>query len=104
MSSVLTLNSPRAGLLRGTKFDVTYVAGIACLALLSGLFVSSNPKLFPAVFVLNGWLLGYHHVVSTFTRLTFDRDSFNQHRFLITQLPIIVLFAVALACVFFGKW
>lgn len=104
MSSVLTLNSPRAAWLRGTKFDLTFIAGITSLALLSGLFVSSNPKLFPAVFVLNGWLLGYHHVVSTFTRLTFDRDSFNQHRFLITQLPFLVLFVVALACAFFGKW
>ena len=104
MSSVLTVSSYRAELLRGVGFDLTYVGGIASLALLMGWIVTSNPKLFPVIFVLNGWLLGYHHVVSTFTRLTFDRDSFGQNRFLITKLPLIVLAAVLVLSVFFGAW
>lgn len=103
MSSVLTFNSVD-GWLRGIKFDVTYVGGIAALAFLSGWFVVANPKLFPAVFVINGWLLGYHHVISTFTRLTFDRESFQNHKFLVTWLPIIVLCAVAFASALFGRW
>ncbi|HEY2962461.1 MAG TPA: hypothetical protein VGJ37_08615 [Pyrinomonadaceae bacterium] len=64
----------------------------------------SNPSLFPAVFVLNAWLLGYHHVVSTFTRLTFDSGSFKRHRFLVTWLPLIVLAAAVVACAFLGTW
>src|SRR5688572_22138894 len=104
MSSVLTVSAYRAELLRGVGFDLTYVGGIASLALLMGWVVTSNPKLFPVIFVLNGWLLGYHHVVSTFTRLTFDRDSFGQNRFLITKLPLIVLAAVLVLSVFFGAW
>ena len=104
MASVLTLSRPRAAWLRGAKFDVSYIAGLASLALLSGWVVVNNPRLFPAVFVLNGWLLGYHHVISTFTRLTFDGESFKDHKFLVTWLPLIVLSGVALACALFGRW
>lgn len=104
MSSVLTLNLPRSGWLRGATFDLTYVAGISLIALFAGFIVVTNPRLFPAIFVLNTWLLGYHHVVSTFTRLTFDRDSFNENKFLITWLPLIVLGGVAVACIVLGGW
>jgi len=38
-------------------------------------------------------LLGYHHVIATFTRLAFDRNSLRQNRFLIFYLPPAV-FAV----------
>ena len=104
MSSVLVLDRHRAGWLRGVTFDSTYILGIACLAVASGWVVVSNPSLFGLAFVLNAWLLGYHHVISTFTRLTFDKDSFNEHRFLVTWLPLLVLSAVVLACIAFGGW
>ena len=104
VSSVLALNRPRAGWLRGVTFDSTYILGIASVAVASGWVVVSNPSLFGKVFLLNAWLLGYHHVISTFTRLTFDRDSLNEHRFLVTWLPLIVLTAVVLACLAFGSW
>lgn len=104
MSSVLTVNSYRGELLRGVGFDLTYIAGIGSLALTMGWVVTSNPKLFPVIFVLNAWLLGYHHVISTFTRLTFDRDSLGQHRFLITKLPLIVLAGVLVLCGIAGAW
>src|SRR5687768_17060120 len=95
---------PRAGWLRGPAFDLTYVVGISMLATVAGGLVVANPRLLPAVFLLNAWLLGYHHVISTFTRLTFDRDSFNEHRFLITYLPLIMLTVVFAACALFGVW
>jgi hypothetical protein len=104
MASVISVSRQHAGLLRGVSFDLTYIAGLGSAALLAGLLVVNNPKLFPVVFVVNAWLLGYHHVVSTFTRLTFDRDSFGQHRFLITKLPLIILAGVLVFSVFFGAW
>lgn len=104
MSAVLTLGLPRAGWLRSSGFDLTFIGGVPLLAVLAGGVVVSNPKFFPAIFLLNTWLLGYHHVISTFTRLTFDRDSFNQNRFLITWLPLIVLTGVFAACLLFGGW
>ena len=104
MSSVLVLDKPRAGWLRGITFDSTYILGIASLAVASGWIVVSNPSLFWQIFVLNAWLLGYHHVISTFTRLTFDKQSLNEHRFLVTWLPLIVLAAVVVACIAIGSW
>ena len=104
MSSVLAVNRPPAGWLRGVTFDSSYILGITSLAVVSGWVVVANPALFGQVFLLNAWLLGYHHVISTFTRLIFDKDSFNEHRFLVTGLPVIVLSAVALACIAFGEW
>ena len=104
MSSVLALDRPRAGWLRGITFDSTYILGIASLAIASGWIVVSNPSLFWKIFVLNAWLLGYHHVISTFTRLTFDKQSLNEHRFLVTWLPLIVLAAVVVACIAIGSW
>ena len=104
MAQVLTLNAPRSGWLRSVPFDLTYVVGISAFALVAGVIVVANPRLFPAAFFLNAWLLGYHHVISTFTRLTFDRDSLNEHKFLVTWLPIIVLGGVFLACFLLGGW
>jgi hypothetical protein len=36
------------------------------------------------------WLLGYHHVISTFTRLCFDTGSLNRYRFIVFVLPLLV--------------
>jgi hypothetical protein len=94
----------RAELLRGVGFDLTYTVGLGTFALLMGWVVTANPDLFLPIFVLNAWLLGYHHVISTFTRLTFDRDSFDQHRFLVIKLPLIVLSGVLLVSLVFGAW
>ena len=104
MAAVLTLSTPRAGWLRGRAFDLTFVAGVSLFALLAGAMLVADPQLFPTLFILNTWLLGYHHVISTFTRLTFDRTSFNEHKFLITWLPLIVLTVVFTACALFGGW
>jgi hypothetical protein len=96
-----TVGSYRAELLRGAGFDLTYTAGLGALALLTGWIVTANPQLFPTVFVINVWLLGYHHVISTFTRLRVDQGS---SRFLITNLPLIVLAGVLVLCLSFGAW
>ena len=103
-SAIAVVNGRRAGWLRGVGFDSTYILGTATLAVASGWLVVASPYLFPAVFLLNAWFLGYHHVVSTFTRLTFDSASFQRQRFLVTWLPLIVLTAVAAACLVFGTW
>jgi hypothetical protein len=43
-------------------------------------------------------------VISTFTRLTFDKESFVQHRFLVTGLPLIIIAGVAAMVKVFGLW
>ena len=103
-AEVSVSSSYRAAFLRGARFDLTYTAGLGVLALSTGWIVTTNPKLFPAMFVINVWLLGYHHVISTFTRLTVDRGSSGRDRFLITKLPLIVLACVFVLCLMFGAW
>src|SRR5947208_11474112 len=78
--------APRAisyGWLRGAPFDLGFVAGVAAFAIAVSLLVVAQPRLFPLVLVVDMWLLGFHHVVSTFTRLAFDKESFRAHRFLV---------------------
>ena len=102
MAASIALPSRPVGWLRNPSFDLAFVAGIALLSLLVGFYVVFNPSAFAPIFVVNGWLLGYHHVTSTYTRLIFDRDSIVEHRFLLTWLPLIVLASVIAASV--GSW
>lgn len=104
MAASVLLSARPVGWLRNPSFDFAFVVGIACVSLVTGLYVVFNPATFPAIFVINGWLLGYHHVTSTYTRLIFDRDSVNENRFLLTWLPLIVLAAVIVASAILGTW
>lgn len=104
VASSISIHPRTAGWLRGLTFDSVYIFGTLTLAIACGSIVIGQPSLFLAVFVLNGYLLGYHHVVSTFTRLTFDSDSFHQHRFLVVWLPILVLGSVILLSALLGVW
>lgn len=87
---------PLNGLLRGVRFDGNFIFGIALVALASGVAVTIQPSLFAPILFLDLWLLGYHHVISTYTRLCFDKASTRQHWPLLALLPV-VLGAVILA-------
>ncbi|MFQ5525062.1 MAG: hypothetical protein ACE5GX_02260 [Thermoanaerobaculia bacterium] len=102
-TTVQALDNPR-GWLRDPNFDGALIFGVAALALLSGGIVVARPELFPLVLVLDLWFLGYHHVISTFTRLAFDTESFRQHRFLVVWLPFIVLAGAIGLVLVFGGW
>jgi hypothetical protein len=104
MAATIAVPAPSFGWLRGAAFDLPFVAGTTVLALLSGGLVVFDPRLFPVILAVDLWLLGYHHVVSTFTRLAFDRESLREHTFLVTWLPLLVLLAVVGACLATGPW
>lgn len=80
-----------AGWLRGPVFDLGFIVGLTALALASGSIAVLYPRLFMPMVLLDLWLFGYHHVVSTYTRLCFDRLSLRSHPFLLWGLPFIVL-------------
>src|SRR5689334_5551138 len=101
VATSITINSRTSGWLRGLTFDSIYIFGTLSIAIAAASIVIGQPALFVTVFLLNGWLLGYHHVISTFTRLTFDSDSFHQNRFLVVWLPIFVLGGVILLSALF---
>lgn len=90
--------------LKSASFDITFILGTAALAIFSGLIVAISPHLFGLVLFVDLWLLGYHHVISTYTRLCFDKESFQTHRFIIFVLPIIVIAGVLALSIGIGVW
>lgn len=92
------------GWLRDIQFDSMFIIGITVLALLSGFLVITYPNLFPLILLLDLVFLGYHHVISTFTRLCFDKASFEEYRFLVLYLPILILLGVLFLIKMVGLW
>ena len=91
--------------LRGARFDLWFVVGIFVAAVGTAAVVVANPAMFPAVLAFDLWILGYHHVISTYTRLCFDRASFAQHRDpLLTTLPLLVIAGTLAAVAACGLW
>lgn len=74
--------------------DWLFIVVLPLIAILSGIFVSYQPDYFYLVLMLDLWLLGYHHVIATFTRIGFDAKSIKQHWKLLFPLPILVLGSV----------
>ena len=74
----VSLRAARA-CIKSEAFDL----GLLILPLATGLAaagaVLSNPKLFPVLLLSDLWLLGYHHVVATYTRLAFSADAMRRH-------------------------
>ena len=84
--------------LRGAAFDGALVLGGPSVALAAGAAILFEPALFYPILVVDLWLLGYHHVIVTFTRLCFDRASYRERRWMIVYLvPIVGAFTILLA-------
>src|SRR5215217_4829614 len=90
--------------LRGRTFDLGFILGSASVALLAGFTVVLQPGLFAPVLLLDLWLLGYHHVIATFTQIAFDVTSVRQHRFLVLGLPPFVILGTFVLAVLIGLW
>jgi hypothetical protein len=95
---------PAPGWLSSLRFDLLFVAGTALLGLAAGLSSQFEPSLFGVILVADLWLLGYHHVIATFTRLTFDSESFQRYRWLVTKLPFAVVAVVLAMALGIGAW
>ena len=95
--AVLAASAPR-GFVWNETFDATLVVAPITLGLLAAAVVTANPALYAAVVVADLWFLGYHHVVSTYTRLGFSSRGLLRNRFLaLDLLNLIVLITTALA-------
>jgi hypothetical protein len=92
------------GWLRNAQFDFTLIVVVASWALAAGVAIVIVPSLFWPILFLDVWLLGYTHVISTFTRLAFDRESFRQHRLLLIPLPIVVAGCTIALALVVGEW
>ncbi|MHA1566194.1 MAG: hypothetical protein ACTSX7_12845 [Alphaproteobacteria bacterium] len=96
--------APAIGWLRSPSFDLAFLVGTPILAIASGVAVVNAPQLFLPILIANLWLFGYQHVIATYTRLCFDRESFRDHRFLVLGLPFLVLAGVVAASSVAGFW
>jgi hypothetical protein len=96
MSSAVHPDS--GGWLRSRRFDAFFIGGIAFVALASGAIIAARPELFLMIFLADLWLLGYHHVVSTFTR-RFTSGVDPNHRFLSTLSQPRRVWLYLLVCV-----
>jgi len=92
------------GLLRSPEFDLIFIVGIPLIAITTGLVVSYDNRLFLPVLAADLWLLGYHHVIATYTRLAFDKQSFSEHKALVLYLLPAVAVIVALLAAVGGAW
>jgi hypothetical protein len=87
----IVYSEPRSeGWLRDQRFDLIFIVGLTALGIAAGVAATMNPRLLLPILLADLWLLGYHHVISTFTRLCFDRDSLRRYNFLIFGLPFVV--------------
>ena len=84
------------GWLLSARFDRHFIATTAAIAMRPGLFIP--------ILMLDLWLLAYHHVVSTYTRLCFDAGCFRQRRWMIFILLPAVFAAVAVIGITVGIW
>lgn len=90
--------------LRSAQFDLSFILGIFAVAVATGAFVTLQPQWFWPILVFDLWFLGYHHVISTYTRLCFDRKSFQQSKFLLFGLLPLVAVGTLLTAWVIGVW
>jgi hypothetical protein len=90
--------------IRSREFDTTLLAAPIGAGLLAALVVAADPRLYPFLLVADLWLLGYHHVVATYTRLAFDTESLRRNRFLAVDLLVFVTLVTLAVAVTAGAW
>ncbi len=102
MASIVFAEPRASGWLKDRRFDLGFICGLTVLALAAGLAVMLAPKMLVPILLADLWLLGYHHVISTYTRLCFDKESFKRYGFLVVGLPFVVAAASLLTVVAAG--
>lgn len=85
-------------------FDYTLLVAPASLGLLAAAVVTSNPALYVTVLIADLWFLGYHHVVSAYTRLGCSSHSLRQNRFLAIDLLVVIILATTALTLTAGAW
>lgn len=90
--------------MRNARFDIGFIFGLLALSILTLLVILIEPSLFYPILVLDLWFLGYHHVIATFTRLCFDKQSYEENKFLVVGLtPLVVVGTLGIVWLF-GVW
>lgn len=86
------------------SFDTTLLVAPLAAGLAAAAVATANQPLYPILLVADLWLLGYHHVIATYTRLAFDGQSLRRNRFLAVDLLLIVTAVTLVAAMSAGVW
>ena len=86
--------TPTLATFRSPGFDLFFVVFIPISAIMVAFYVAYNVSDFFFILTLNIWLLGYHHVISTFTRVASSTFQIKEHKWLMLYLPPVVLASV----------
>ena len=89
--------------IKSEAFDTTLLILPLAIGLTAAAAVLANQALFTPLLVANLWLLGYHHVVATYTRLAFTRETLLRSRVLAIGV-LLVITAATLSLAFTGAW
>jgi hypothetical protein len=90
--------------IKSETFDVTLLILPLATGLATAVAVLAQPGLFRVLLVADLWLLGYHHVVATYTRLAFTAETFHKNRFLAFDLLLLVTAATLALAFGAGTW
>src|SRR5262245_31891000 len=90
--------------IRNARFDLPFIIGIVAVAAATGSTIIMVPQLFWPVLSLDLWFLGYHHVISTYTRICFDKKCFREHGVLVYGLLPAVAAITLLVAWQVGVW
>jgi len=90
--------------IRSREFDTTLLAAPIGAGLVAALAVTADQRLYPFLLVADLWLLGYHHVIATYTRLAFDTQTLRRNRFLAVDLLLIVTAVTLFMAMLAGAW
>ena len=90
--------------IRSREFDATLLTAPLGAGLVTALAVTADQRLYPFLLVADLWLLGYHHVIATYTRLAFDTQSLRRNRFLAVDLLVIVTAVTLVVAMLAGAW
>jgi hypothetical protein len=102
-TAVSEMAAPRS-YIRSREFDTTLLAAPIGAGLAAALVVTADPRLYPILLVVDLWLLGYHHVIATYTRLAFDPTSLRKNRFLAVDLLVLVTLGTLALALTAGAW
>ncbi len=90
--------------IRSREFDITLLAVPIVAGLATALMVAADSRLYPILLLADLWLLGYHHIVATYTRLAFDPTSLRRNRFLAVDMLVLVTVAAMGIALTAGPW
>jgi hypothetical protein len=89
--------------IKSEAFDITLLILPLATGLGAAAAVLANPVFFTPVLVANLWLLGYHHVVATNTRLASTKQTLPRNRVPAIGL-LLAITAAMLSLAFTGAW